>query len=421
MNKGISSQLVTIPVANSKHYLLLFLLWPFLAFITALTSYSQKESKKVVYLFLIYFGLSYVISSSEGYVDSSGYIMQLKANALLPFSDFFRIVGGLYATDTSVDIVEPLISFIVSRFTNNPRFLFAVFAAVFGFFYLRSINLLYNRYMENSGLNVLMHLAFFTVIIPITSINGFRMWTAAWIFFYGTYHVVLHHDARYLLIALGSSLVHWSFLSANVILIIYFFAGNRNFIYLPLAIASFVVPKLITPLFLTLSLKLGGALQNRYEGYSSEEYLAIRQGAVEAAPWFLRLSNDLVFYYLLLAMIVIQLKSGYLMKEKAERNLFSFLLLFLSFVNFGIAIPSFGGRFQLVFFLFATLYVFLYFLKIPGNKVKMLSWFGLFPMLLYTIVEFRQVSIFINAWILTPGLGLPLLVPGLSIYDVLFP
>jgi hypothetical protein len=120
-------------------------------------------------------------------------------------------------------------------------------------------------------------------------------------------------------------------------------------------------------------------------------------------------------------MIVIQLKSGYLMKEKAERNLFSFLLLFLSFVNFGIAIPSFGGRFQLVFFLFATLYVFLYFLKIPGNKVKMLSWFGLFPMLLYTIVEFRQVSIFINAWILTPGLGLPLLVPGLSIYDVLFP
>jgi hypothetical protein len=419
MNKGISSQLFPVPVSNSKHYLLLFLLWPFLAFITALINYSQKESRKVVYLFLIYFGLTYVINAKV-YFDAAGYAMQLKADAALPFSDFFKIVGGLYTTDTSVDIVGPLISFIVSRFTSDHRILFAVYAAVFGFFYLKNIDLLYNRYKENPGLNVLIHLAFFIVILPITAINGFRMWTAAWIFFFGAYHVILHRDARYLLIALGSSLVHWSFLSANIILIIYFFAGNRNFIYFPIAIASFVLPQFMAPVFQLISLRLGGALQGRFETYSSEDYIIVRQENFEQASWFLRIGNDLVFYYLLLAIIVIQLKSRSLMNEKAERNLFSFLLLFLSFVNFGKGIPSFGGRFQIIFFLFATLYVFLYLLKLPGNRINLLTVVGLFPMVLYAAIAFRQGSGSINAWIFTPGLGLPLFTPILSIADLIF-
>jgi hypothetical protein len=418
MNTGISGKFNLQAVTNSKYYLILFLIWPFLALISAISNYSQKESKKVIYLFMIYYGLTFIIAAVD--TDSAGYARELKDNAALPFSDFFKIVGGIYATDTSVDIVEPFISFVVSRFTDDPSLLFAVYAAVFGFFYLKSINLIYDRYWENPGWNAVIHLAFFTVIIPITSIDGGRMWTAAWIFFYGAYHVILYRDPRYLLIALASSFVHWSFLSANVVLIIYFLAGNRNIIYLPIAFASFVLPSLITPVFQSISLFLGGGLQGRFENYSNENYIIYRQEDLEQAAWFLQIGNNLVLYYLLLALIVIQIKSGYLMKEKAERNLFSFLLLFLSFVNFGKAIPSFGSRFQLVFFLFATLYVILYSVKLKGKGINLLTIFGLFPMILFTAVTFRQVSVTINAWILTPGLGFPLLTPVLSISDLLF-
>jgi len=418
MDKSISSQFFPLTVTNSKYYLLLFLFWPFLAFVVALTSYWQKEARKVVYIFLIYYGLTFIIG--EG-LDSAGYAMKFRANAQLPFSDFFKIVGGIYASDTSVDIIEPLISFIVSRFTDDYRGLFAAYAALFGFFYLKSIDLLYDKYQEKQGWNVGIHLAFFTLLIPITSINGVRFWTAAWIFFYGAYHVILYRDARYLIIALGSSLVHFSFLSANAILIIYFFVGNRNVIYLPITLLSFVLPQIFAPAFQLLSLKLGSGLQSRYENYSSEAYTAYRQENFEQAAWFLQMENTLIMYYLLLAIIVIQLnKHSYFMKEKAESNLFSFLLLFLSFVNFGKGIPSFGGRFQILFFLFATLYVFRYFLKLPGNKVNVLTWIGLFPMALYAVVEFRQVAVMINAWIFTPGLGLPLFVPSLSVADFLF-
>ena len=122
-----------------------------MAFVTALSNYKQKEAKKIVYLFLIYYGLTFVVAQTG--MDSYQYVRRFQYNATLPFSDFFKIVGGLYSSDTSVDIIEPFISFVVSRFTSDYRFLFAAYAALFGFFYLKSINLLYNRYQENPGWN----------------------------------------------------------------------------------------------------------------------------------------------------------------------------------------------------------------------------------------------------------------------------
>jgi hypothetical protein len=389
-----------------------------MAFITALINYSQKESKKVVYLFLIYYGLTFVVGSAGN--DAERYALALKIYAKLPFSDFFNIVSGLYSSDTSVDVIGPLISFFVSRFTSDHRLLFAAYAALFGYFYLKSINLLHERYLENSGWNVLIHLVFFTMILPIMAINGFRMWTAAWIFFYGAYHVVLYRDSRYLLIALGASLVHFSFLSANAILIIYFFARNCNIIYLPLAIVSFILPKIVVPFFQTIFGTLGGALRSRAEMYSSESAIIGRQEAYGQLVWFMQIGEDLVLYYLLFAIIIIQFKQRHLVKDQAEKNLFSFLLLFLAFVNFGKEIPSFGGRFQVIFFMLATLYIFLYFLKLDGTKINLLTIVGLFPMVLYATIAFRQGSDSMNAWIITPGLGLPLIVPALSVTDFLF-
>ncbi len=418
MYKNSSDQFLSSTISNSKYFLLLFLVWPFLAFIAALTNYDQKNSRRVVYIFIIYYGLTFVLGDIGA--DAEEYVRRLKNFAELPTSAFFEIFGTLYSSDTTVDIVQPLISFIVSRFTSHHSVLFGVYAALFGFFYLKSINLLYDQYSENSSWNTMIFMAFFIVILPVTAINGFRMWTASWIFFYGAYHVILNRDPKYFLISLGAALVHFSFLSANAILIIYYFAGNRNIIYLPIAIASFILPQLIAPVFQLISLRLGGSLQSRYEMYSNEEYVLGRQESFEQSVWFVKLSDSLILNYFLLAIILIYFSYGYLMKEKKESNLLSFMLLFLSFVNFGKAIPSFGGRFQTIFLMFATLYLFLFFLKFSGNKINFLTWLGLFPMALYAALQFRNGSDSINTWLFTPGFGLPLLVPGISISDFLF-
>jgi hypothetical protein len=418
MNVGNSNNLSSLQDSYYRNYLLLFLLWPFIAFLTALLNYSHKESKKIVYIFLIYYGLTFVLGNAGN--DAERYAMQMQNYADLPFSDFFKIVGGLYTSDTSVDIIEPFISFIVSRISTYPGFLFSAYAALFGFFYLKSINLLHDLYKQKPGINALMFLILFIVIEPIWAINGFRMWTAAWIFFYGAYHVVLYRDPKYLILSMASSLVHFSFLSANGILIIYFIAGNRNIVYLPLALTSFILPKIIMPVFQSFFGILGGALKNRAEMYSSEAVIQGRQAASEQVAWFMQMGNDLILYYLLLAIIVIQIKQRNLTKEPLEKNLFSFMLLFLAFVNFAKEIPSFGGRFQIIFFMLATLYIFLYLFKQNEHTINVLTLIGLFPICLYAAIAFRQGCDSINAWILAPGLGLPFFVPGISLADLLF-
>ena len=414
MNKAIIIQPYSNSAMSARNYLVLFILWPFLAFITAIFNYSQKEARSIVYIFLIYYGASLVIGN-EG-IDAARYALKLKSIANLPFSDFFKIVGGLY-TETSVDIVEPFISFIVSRITSDHGLLFAVYAALFGYFYLKSISLLYNRYKNNPGWNAMIHMAFFVAILPITQINGFRMWTAAWVFFYGAYHVILYRDTRYLIIALGASLIHFSFILANGILLIYFFAGNRNIIYFPLAIFSFIVPDLFSTII--PEIQIGGLMQDRINMYTNQYYIEAVREQQEQVAWFMNIGNTLVMYYLCLAIVVVKIRLRYLKEKIAERNLFSFLLLLLAFVNFGMQIPS-VGRFQVIFFMFATLYTFMYFLKLPENKINLLSLLGLFPMSLYAVIAFRQGSETINTWIFAPGFGLPFFAPEFALYELLF-
>lgn len=417
MNRNFIDQLYLDQFKTSKYYLIIFILWPFLAFLVGIANYSRKEARLIVYLFIIYYGLSFVNTNPA--VDAYRYVLDLKANAQRPFSDFFKIVGGLYS-DTNVDIIEPFISFIVSRFTDHHAVYFGIWTAIFGFFYLKSIWLLHEHSERNRGWNTTVLIVFFILTIPVTMITGVRMYTAAWIFFYGAYRVVTERNPKFLIVALSASLVHWSFITANGILLIYFFLGNRNIIYFPLALISFVVPYLAGPFFRSLALKAGGGLQKRYEGYSGEAYVEAMREAAGQAAWFIRIGNNLVFYYLLLALVLTYLNKKSIIKDGKEKNLFSFILLFIAFVNFGMPIPSFGERFIVIFFLFATAYLFLYYSKLSGTKLSILILLGLFPMMLYSLIAFRIGSESINAWILSPGLGMPFVAPVLSLAEILF-
>jgi hypothetical protein len=405
--------------SNSKYYFLLFIIWPFGAFLLALTDFKHQVARNVIYFFLVYYGATIAIDPNS-YMDAVRYGLKLQANSKLPFSHLYEIIGSFYKTDDTMDIVEQLLSFLLSRITSDQRVLFAAFAAIFGFFYLKSINLLHKEYLKRPSWNALIFLAFFSLLLTVTSINGFRMWTAAWVFIYGAYHVVLKRDTRYFIVALSAILVHWSFVSLNFILVIYYFVGNRDKIYIPLAIASFIIPHLIAPLLAFISLQLGGGFQSRYDMYSDEEYVLGRQEAFEQTAWFMRFGTEIVLYYLVSAIAFIKFKYSHLMQGNSERNLFSFNLLLLTFVNFGKIVPSLGSRFQLLFFLFATMYVFLFFTKYQVKKVSLITLIGLFPMLLNTAIVFRQGSDTINAWLFTPGLGVPLLVPPLSLANLLF-
>lgn len=366
---------------------LLFFIWPFVAFLLALRQYHLKVSRNIVYLFLVLYGFTFISVNEE--LDSYRYAAKLKQAAALPFTAFWDIIGGIYADDTSVDIIEPFIRFSVSRVTDHPSLLFAVFALVFGYFYLNSIDLFYARLGKSSNRNALVYLLFFVTIIPIFFINGFRFWTASWLFFYGAYHVVLLKERDFFWVSMSACLVHFSFLSANAVLLIYFFLGNRNVIYYPLVVLSFIVPDLISPYLSQFADILGGGLEGRILGYTNVRYKTAVLNAWDETRWFMQWSGNLVLYYLFFAILFLKLKYLKIVYADELKNLFSFMLFFLSFVNFARPIPSFGGRFQSVFFLFAVLYIFIVFTKIQKRNWHVVTLIGLLPMALSAAIAFR--------------------------------
>ena len=215
-------------LSSAKSYLILFIIWPFLAFLMALFNYTHREARMVVFLFLVYFGLTFVADNEL--MDAYGYAETFVFYSTLPFSEIIPVIRGDYARGATLDFLEPAITFLVSRFTSSYHLFFAVFAAIFAFFHLRSFNSLYDKYRENPNLNSWIFLAFALVVIPITALSGLRMWTAAWMFFWGAYQVLLTRKPKYLLVALSASLMHWSYINLNVLLIIWYLAGNRTVI-----------------------------------------------------------------------------------------------------------------------------------------------------------------------------------------------
>ena len=418
MDKSLSYKYFTPTFSSGKSYLILFIIWPFLAFLLALFNYTQKEARMVVYLFLVYFGLTFVADNEL--MDAYGYAETFVFYSTLPFKEFFNVLTGQYSRGANLDFIEPAITFLVSRVTNNYHIFFAVFASIFAFFFLRSFNFLYYDYRKSPNLNTWIFMVFAIAVIPITELSGLRMWIAAWIFFYGAYQLLSTRNFKFLLIALSASLMHWSFINLSLLLIIWYVVGNRTFIYSLLAIASFFLPFFLQPVLQFVAGYSGAGIASRVEGYTSESHSETYQEWFESTSWFIQLNHDMIWYFFIAAIIIIQIFNRGIMKGNLEKNWYNFLLLIFTLANFGRSIPDFGMRMQTVFLLFATVYVFLYYKNLSKEKLDFITVIGAFPLLLFVLIRFREAGDSMSAWLLTPGFGLPLLDPGLALTEVLF-
>jgi hypothetical protein len=116
---------------------MLFILWPFLSVIYAIVNYRSKWAKNIIWFFCCFFGYTFVISN-EG-MDANRYrdfLVELHTSEI-SFGDYFH---GVYNGDIGRgDYLEPTIRYIVSRFSDDYRILYAIFGFIMGYFYSRNI------------------------------------------------------------------------------------------------------------------------------------------------------------------------------------------------------------------------------------------------------------------------------------------
>ena len=368
----------------SQNQVFLFIIWPFGQMISALRNFRKPWSMTLLWLFCVYFGLVFVYGDPffEGGSDSSRYARVLIDLHAQPVS-FDALWSSLYSIDSNLlDIYQPLLTWLISIFTGNPAFLFSAFAAVFGFFYVKNLWMIFSRISVKVGVILFLFMLGYALVNPIWKINGVRMWTAAQVFLYGNLLFFLYNDKRGLWWSAASLFFHFSFMFPVAILLFWQFVPRKAGLIFGFYIATLFVSEINLLGVRNLLSFLPDIFQSRVSSYTDEAYalkIAERQSGAHVI-----LAENITRWVTYLWIIFAFLKrKDWKDNYKTYYNLFLFALFLGSLANIASNVPS-GGRFLTVSKgLFYALFVLLL-----GKNYLQLKWLKIisFPLLAYAAI-----------------------------------
>ena len=390
---------------ESFYIFIVTLLFPFVGLILSLVQWKKSWAMNMFWLACIYMG-AILIYHHEGTMlgegmDSGRYVLILINMYNNPSLTFWSILS-LYQIDMNyMDLYQQLITYFVSRFTDNGHVLFAVFATVFGFFYSRNIWYILNK-LPSKKLGILYVLfGLFFLVCPITQINSVRMWTALHVFVYAMLPYLVEKKKSRLWLLFITPLIHFSYLYVVIFSIIYvlipFRFKTNNIFVIYFAIITYIVTLFINSLSLdTVSSMMAEyspeAYEERIDLYVDQNLLDRNQEAANANNWYLAVGKNISNWsYSVILVLLFPIIRKYFKDNKTITNLYVFTMLISTFANITALIPS-GGRFQILASMFKLSTILLIILNIPKNITvyKICQIFSII-LILPLIVEFRKL------------------------------
>lgn len=398
--------------SNKGVALIVFLLSPVIAAGLALTKFRKKAwSKNIFWLFCIFFGYTFYVFS-EG-VDADRYahwfIELSKVDISLPsFLSQFYTSQIKVSDQPYLDVLQPLLSFILSRFTTDPRILFATFALVFGYFYSRNIWFVLGQLGKKKNILIILFVLVFALIDPIWNINGFRFGTAVQVFLFGTLLFAYGNKNRGILFIFLTPLVHFSFIIPIAIFSLYLLIGNRVTILFIIFLATLAIDKIdYSPIKDNLML-LPEIFQEKPSLYLSEEMYQSQTQKSSKANWYISYYTNVLNWISIIFIFIVFIQGrGEIVKNVVLSKLFSLSLVFFSFANIANLMPQ-GGRFFMLAQMVSIFFIIQYLKLKPIKLVKVYKRLVIPFLLLIIIVSFRRGASFTG---LTTIIGNPITAP----------
>lgn len=366
-----------------------FLIWPFGVMLTSLRNREKRVAMNIFWFFNIFLGLTFIISS-EG-LDAARY-----AQKLHEFhggqTSWKLLLNSLYSEEGNlVDIVQPIITYFVSRFTDNTSILFGIFCLIFGYFYSRNVWFLFDQIGQiKISISIFIFILTYILLIPFwNGSNAFRMWTAAHLFIYGLLPYLFNGNKKRLLWAFSSVLVHFSFLLPVTVLLLYILLGNRIHFYFGFFLATIFFQALDLGLVREMLGFLPGFLKQRVFLYVNPQNNEMVISGRQSLNWYLPMSRMVLTFVVYLFSFLAYWKD----KKKMNKhllNLFCFGMWFYSWANIANLIPS-GDRFTVIANMIMMLFIILYLLSNPQGKIiHFIKAISAFSLLIFVIVSIRM-------------------------------
>ena len=388
---------------NNARLLILFIFWPFLGFLLSLKDFQNKFNQKIILIFFVLFGLLFYVNPLQ---DAQRRVDRLKVAYSQPFEMAFNAFDNLYKE--SVDFIEPLIIFSVSRFTDYHGVLFGVYAFIFGGLMIYYLNRVHLHFLKFPNINAFIFLILLIFVNPINGINGFRMWTAAWIFSVGVINYLHEAKWRHILFASVAMFLHFSFGPLIVLLLIYKLLGNRTLLFAILAIITFFIAELNIKQVQTIAEHISPATGSKINAYTDERYIEKVSNYKNKSAWFVTLNQKGMLYYTVALLVIIYVRTKGVFKNRVTDNFYSFTLLLLSFANISALLPS-GARFYTIFNIFAFTTGLLYYVyEVKKEKIELINWIGLPIVFLFVIFSFRVFTDPASIFLFGPSFFMPI-------------
>ncbi len=368
--------------------IIVFFMWPLLGTILSFRHYKFKNSKNIIWFFCIFLGLSFAFSEGS---DSSRYRNNLKylyQKQDYSFTEFLEYVFG--EESNTIDFVQPIINFIISRFTDNGFILYGVYGLVFGYFYSRNVWYLINKVRNKVKIEALAFLVLFAILVPPWSINGFRYWTATHVFFYGLIQY-FEGNKKGLIVIVCSVFVHYTYILGVFLFAIFFVLGNRLNLYFLVYILSLFLSFVDISAVKSFTEKYSSEkVQNRAGSYLTEEYSEVYFGQEETVNWYMKYRYDFIKILVAGSYFWIFFARQKLIRQNLMMlKLFCIGLIFMSFANINQSIPGMV-RFFYIGFMSVTVMLFLFFQLLKFKRRP--DWYKFVSILfvfLFCMVEIR--------------------------------
>lgn len=204
--------------SNYTNYFL-FLFSPILALANSLANWRSADCRNVVWFFAAFYGMAFYIhpESESDSVQYRAWFIEMHQSDL----SFETLQGSFYREEERYyDLYQPLLTFFLSRFTDNERVFFAVTGFVFGYFYSRLIFFFILKLKPSAGwLELWLAVSLAFVLDMGSGINGIRMYTGLYVFLLGSVYYWERRQPLHFLLAAASILVHFSYVIPVAILL----------------------------------------------------------------------------------------------------------------------------------------------------------------------------------------------------------
>lgn len=377
--------------------LILFVISPFLSFVYSLRRIKTRSSFVVFFLFAIFFGMAFSVGNvrTEGSFDGISYRInfeQYKYVTQYEFSENFK--EFLSFDEGKKDIYFDTVAYYLSRITDNYHVMFMFFAIVFAYFSLKSFKFFTKEDEFDASLSSYV-LAYLFMSNQIFNINGMRMWTAAWVGVYALLQIFGNKDKRYFLLLLTTPFFHGSFWVFIAVVVLAYMFMRFDKAWVVMFFVSFFVGSIALELLEEASDLLPTFMQRMIASYTDAEYVQQRAEAGTGFYWVSKLFSTLVRLYMNF-MVYLFIKNAKDIKANPKsKTLYLFLLVYMTFVNFTMPVPSLGGRYMVLAY---PIIAYIWLVNFKGVKYKKMMyvmpvvfWFSFYGWIgrYLTVLEFN--------------------------------